>query len=195
MQMAKMLGEMDKKLKATQNEMDKRIKAAAHMHDAVREVTVLPKRIDKIVGVRSAGKTTLTSHGGDILKLVVLAVIVAITASQVHTPQLKTYFMDVACSPVMPGSLLLGDGISFIAPWWAPESLKKEAFVVCGDRPRFRLTLTEGRLSAFLVDGNGSRLQWTRPAINARVGADKIIIFDSKDASAMVEPPWCHYKG
>lgn len=38
--------------------------------------------------------------------------------------------MDVVCSPVRPGTTLnkVHAGSSFEAPFWAPESMKKEAF-------------------------------------------------------------------
>ena len=49
---------------------------------------------------------------------------------------------DVLCGPVMPGLVLKKEhaGVSFDAPFWAPESLKAEAYeLLCSEVPPTQL--------------------------------------------------------
>ncbi len=96
--------------------------------------------------------------------------------------------VDSWCAPALPGTVV-GDNTSLDAPWWAPEPWKEQAFTVCGNRPRTRVTFNLGKFSAVNLNGKGETLM-TKRANAIEIHPDRVAVIDSKGRAQNFDSPW-----
>lgn len=93
--------------------------------------------------------------------------------------------MDVVCSPVRPGATLkrVEVGTSFEAPFWAPESMKKEAFgLVCSDNyaPTLLQWEVDGRDTAKLVVTRGEKVFRKNGLTKVKIFGNNVRLWNKK---------------
>lgn len=102
---------------------------------------------------------------------------------------------DGVCAPVMPGSSLHSSntGSVFEAPWWAPSSLKAQAFQqVCSDNlsPTRLEWLRDGRENKVVLT-HGSKVLFTkRSVIKAEVFGSHLRLWSKKGVPENHESLW-----
>lgn len=142
----------------------------------------------------SATSTSEGNFSNTSVMLLILPVLLALLAAMLFNT-------DLACAAVQPGMELFNESISSEAPWWAPTSVKEEAFsIVCPSRIRTSLEWTEagGRGDAIrrLVvkaqdEMEGGRILFDKRNLrNATVSPASISYVNKKGVKEKVPAPW-----
>jgi hypothetical protein len=85
----------------------------------------------------------------------------------------------------------MSGNISLEAPWWAPEPWKANAFAVCGDRPRTRVTLQQGKFVATKLNKNGKEeMLMSKRGTTVELHPDRVAVIDNKGRSQTFDSPW-----
>lgn len=100
--------------------------------------------------------------------------------------------LDSLCSPLRAGSRLVNTKAAqtWSAPWWATSELQDPAFsFVCQlNRPRIRLTLERGKLSAH---DERETLLWKESAQEVLVDSDDLVLLDKRGRILQrIAMPW-----
>jgi small-conductance mechanosensitive channel len=96
--------------------------------------------------------------------------------------------MDSVCAPVMPGTILATHDASSEAPWWAHDTMKADAFVICGDRPRTSLKWHGGRL--VIADAETSKILFDKRSTTASIHGSVVNLYAKNSKIETLRPPW-----
>jgi hypothetical protein len=165
--------------------------------ESSKQVASLRKQL-KVMQEASTAVPTKTSPQpsqmeGKSKAIAVLGFVVAIV--MLVLSQYDLLSTDAVCAPAMPGTTLDMQDAVFEAPWWAPPAQKELAFgVLCGSRPRSKLVVSGGKLTAYSLLGSGleteASILWYKRAVTADVGSRMLTLRDKKGHAEHVESPW-----
>jgi hypothetical protein len=105
------------------------------------------------------------------------------------------FTMDGVCAPLMPGWALnsANTGSSFEAPWWAPPSLKAQAFEqVCSkdNSPTTLDWLPDGRDNKVVVTYGGKVRLNKRGVVKTEVFGDRLRAWNKKGVAEEIYSLW-----
>lgn len=91
---------------------------------------------------------------------------------------------DILCGPVMPGQVLKKEhaGKSFDAPFWAPESLKDEAYeLLCSEVPPTKISWeSDGKDTNRLVVQQGDKTFRKTGLAKSRIFGNNVRVWNKK---------------
>lgn len=96
--------------------------------------------------------------------------------------------MDAICAPLMPGTVLGTHDASSEAPWWAHDTMKADAFAICGDRPRTSLKWHGGRL--VITDAGTSKILFDKRSTTASIHGSVVNLYAKNSKIETLRPPW-----
>ena len=96
--------------------------------------------------------------------------------------------MDAICAPIMPGTVLAAHETSSEAPWWAHDTMKADAFAICGDRPRTSLKWHGGRL--VITDAGTSKILFDKRSTTASIHGSVVNLYAKNSKIETLRPPW-----
>lgn len=146
--------------------------------------------VDRTMKSASLGRSSAppkTSIFGIISQFVRSTIAVIVVLLAVAYP-LGLMSMDAICAPVPPGTSLGGDDATFDAPWWANDSLKADAFAICGERPRTSLKWNGGRL--VISDLETSKVLLDKRSTTASVHGSVVNLYAKNSKIETLRSPW-----
>jgi hypothetical protein len=127
--------------------------------------------------------------------VVLLAVVVSVVLLLTSSPSLGNNM----CAPVLPYRTLGNEPTSLEAPWWAPSSVKAQAFdITCGSRFRTRLDWTfigkndNGlyQLTVVNIANDARPLMKRRRATSLQIRSSYMLLSNHKGEQEQIAAPW-----
>jgi hypothetical protein len=125
----------------------------------------------------------------------ILSVVVSVVFLSTSSPSLG----NSMCAPVLPYRTLSNESTSLEAPWWAPSSVKAQAFdITCGSRLRTRLDWTfigkndNGlhQLTVVYIANDARPLMKRRRATSLQIRSSYMLISNQKGEQEEIAAPW-----